>query len=107
MEKATVKAKLIAEEKDFADYTTYVFELLDETDINRLNTSYIMCVRYPNWSQDKIVLGQIGILNVMEVTAGKDQYYNGNRMEYYRYSNIQFMKFIPIRKKISSTVTLD
>ena len=46
---ATIKAKLVAQETDSEKYVTYVFELLDPDEIAKLETKYMMCVRWPNW----------------------------------------------------------
>lgn len=88
----TVFAQLIAKYTDIAEYTTYVFQDLNE--INNSEKRYIMCVRYPNWEHRKIDLGEIGFLTYMEVIAGVSTWYNGSRMIPYKYNNIQFMKFI-------------
>ena len=88
----TVLAKLLASEEDALGYITYVFECLDEDVIKE--TRYIMCTRYPNWDHRKIEIGEVGFLNFFEVKAGVDKFVP------YRYSNIQFMKFVekPIKK---------
>ena len=94
----TVLAKLLASEEDALGYTTYVFECLDEDVIKE--TRYIMCTRYPNWDHRKIEIGEVGFLNFFEVKAGIDKWFDGNKFIPYRYSNIQFMKFIekPVKK---------
>lgn len=88
----TVLAKLVAKQTDSLNYTTYVFECLDE-EIRR-NTLYIMCTRFPNWEGAKIEIGEIGFLGFFEIRAGVDSWYDGNKMVPYRYSNIQFIKFV-------------
>ena len=88
----TVLAKLLASEEDALGYITYVFECLDDDVIKE--TRYIMCTRYPNWDHRKIEIGEIGFLNFFEVKAGVDKWFDGVKMVPYRYSNIQFMKFI-------------
>lgn len=107
MEKITTKAKLVAKEDDGLGYITYVFEIIDDYDLKRLNTKYIMCVRYPNWDAAKIYLGEKGYLEVMEVIAGVDKYFKNNTMIPYNYSNIQFLKFIPEKTEITKEIIVD
>ena len=90
MESQTIYCKLIAKETDLEQYTTYVFEVLDGMD-----SKYCMCVRYPNWEEKIVNIGDIGYLHFKEVIAGKDKYWNGSDFIPYNYSNWQFMKFIP------------
>lgn len=94
----TVLAELLASEEDPLGYITYVFECLEE-DI-RKESRYIMCVRYPNWDHRKIEIGEIGFLNVNKVRAGIDTWYDGKDMIPYKYTTIQFIKFItkPVKK---------
>ena len=108
MERTTVKAKLIQSKTDGCDYTTYVFEIVDEEDKTRLGCKYVMCVRYPNWEHETICYYEPGFLEILEVLAGIDKYYKNGDMIPYNYSNIQFLKFIPDRPvKIDKTITLD
>lgn len=93
----TVLCKLIAKEEDFQKYITYVFENLEEDVIKE--TRYVMCIRYPNWEHRDIELGEIGYLNFIEIRAGIDQWFDGNKMVYYNYNNIQFIKFIAKHQK--------
>lgn len=88
----TVLAKLVAKERDLLGYTTYVFECLDEE--IRKETKYVMCTRFPNWEHGPVEIGEIGYLNFIEIRAGVDVYYNGEKMIPYRYNNIQFIKFV-------------
>lgn len=107
MEKVTTKAKLVAKGDDGLGYITYVFEIIDDYDLKRLNTKYIMCVRYPNWDSAKIYLGEKGYLEVMEVIAGVDKYFKNNTMIPYNYSNVQFLKFIPEKTEITKEIIVD
>lgn len=94
----TVLAKLVAKETDSLNYTTYVFECLEDYMIEK--TKYIMCVRYPNWDARVIELEDVGYLEFREVLAGVDKWFDGNKMVYYNYDDIQFIKFIPkVEKK--------
>lgn len=87
-----VLAKLLVKETDPQNYTTYVFQCLDE-EIAK-DTKYIMCTRWPNWDHRRIEIGEVGYLSVTEIRAGIDQWYDGTKMIPYNYSNIQFNKFI-------------
>ena len=60
---ATIKAKLVAQETDSEKYVTYVFELLDPDEIAKLETKYMMCVRWPNWEHRDLKLGEVGYLS--------------------------------------------
>ena len=88
----TVLSRLVAKEEDSFGYITYVFECLD-TEIIK-HTKYIMCTRYPNWNHKAIQLNEIGYLDVTEIRAGVDTWYNGADMIYYNYNGIRFNKFI-------------
>lgn len=88
----TILAKLLVSESDSMGYITYVFECLDDSIIKQ--TKYIMCTRFPNWDHRKIEIGEIGFLNFFEIKAGVDKWFDGTKFVPYRYSNIQFMKFI-------------
>lgn len=90
----TVLAKLVAKENDTCGYITYVFVILDRSERKRLNSKYIMCVRYPNWEHRDIKVGEIGYLNYKVIIAGVDQWFDGKDLRYYKYSTIQFVKFI-------------
>lgn len=93
-------AKLIAENCDYAGYITYVFQNLEDD-------SYIMCVRYPNWEQACINIGDTGFLKVRYVYAGTDKWYDGNNFVAYKYSDIIFLKFIHEKENISNDIILD
>lgn len=88
----TVLAKLVAKEKDVLGYITYVFECLD-VDVAK-DSRYVMCTRYPNWNHRNIELEEVGYLNFMEVKAGVDTWFDGNKMIPYAYNGVQFIKFI-------------
>ncbi len=88
----TILAKLVASEEDGLGYITYVFECLEEDVI--AETRYVMCKRFPNWDHRKIEIGEVGYLSFFEIKAGVDTWFNGIKMIPYRYSDIQFIKFI-------------
>lgn len=91
---SAIYTELVAESKDLEGYITYVFKVLDKNIIDRELLSYIMCVQYPNWNQEKILIGDIGFLNIKEVQAGKDTWFDGNNQIFYKYDDIIFMKFV-------------
>lgn len=90
----TVLSKLVAKEEDIGGYVNYVFEILEEKEVNRLGTKYIMCTRYPNWNHRKIDIGEVGYLNFFEIRAGIDKWFDGEKMISYNYNGIQFDKFV-------------
>jgi hypothetical protein len=79
-------------------YTTYVFACQDEL-INE--SKYIMCTRFPNWDHRIIELGEIGYLKFLEVRAGVDTWFDGNKMVPYRYNDLHFIKFVEKPRRIS------
>ena len=91
----TTLAKLVAKQIDIGEYVTYVFEVVEEEERKRLSTKYIMCTRYPNWNHGTIDEGEVGYLDFEEVRAGIDKWFDGEKMVYYNYNNIQFNKFVP------------
>lgn len=90
----TVLAKLIVSKTDTLGYINYVFEVLEEEEINRLGTKYILTTRFPNWDHCEIKMGEIGFLTFIERRAGHDKWFDGEKMIPYYYSLIQFIKFI-------------
>lgn len=94
-----ILARLVAKEKDTLGYITYVFECLDDQLIN--GSKYVMCTRYPNWDQKNISLFDEGYLHFEEVRAGIDKWYDGDKMNYYRYNGVQFLKFVFKPKEVN------
>lgn len=88
----TALVQLVAIRTDSLDYTTYVFECLEDKMI--AISKYIMCVRYPNWNHRQLTLGEIGFLNYKEIKAGTDTWFDGYNMVPYKYDTIQFISFI-------------
>ena len=84
--------KLVAKEVDILGYVTYVFENLEEDAIKE--SKYILCTRWPNWEHRKIDIDEVGYLNVVEIRAGIDKWFDGKNMIPYNYNNIQFIKFV-------------
>lgn len=107
MEKTVTKVILRESETDAMGYITYVFEVLELDEIKRLGTKYLTTVRYPNWDHAKVKIGDIGFVSMISVIGGIDQYYNGKTMNYYKYSNDQFLKFIPMKSKIDKHIKID
>ena len=99
MTKHIIKAQLLAFEKDFCDYTTYCFSVLDEKDKQLLKNNYVLCIRYPNWNAKNIKIGDVGILQFSEIRAGIDKWFNGDIMIPYNYNDWRFDKFILFPKE--------
>lgn len=100
----TVHAELVEYYKDIENYITYVFQVLDEDNIQEIG-KYLMCVQYPNWNQETITIGDIGFLKVKYVQAGIDQWFDGVSKHFYRYDDIIFLKFIKEKHK-TDNITL-
>ncbi len=86
----TILAELIAYEDDFG-YINYIFLNLESTN---MYNKYILCTRYPNWQHRELKLGEIGFLTYREIDAGIDEWFDGTNFIPYRYSTVQFIKFI-------------
>lgn len=95
----TIYCKLVAKDINPLGYITYVFESLESTQKDILKTNYLMCVQFPNWDQADIIIGDEGFLNYQIVRGGIDKWFDGNKFIPYRYTNVQFLKFIPKPKK--------
>ena len=89
---------------DIGDYTTYVFENLDFKDYEY---QYIMCVQFPNWNQDPIEIGDVGYVNVRYVKEGISQWYDGEKMNVYKYTNVIFLKFIKEQEQVDKAFLVD
>ena len=100
----TYHVKLNAKDSDVGDYTTYVFENLDSSDYNN---KYLMCVQFPNWNQGTINIEDIGYVNVRFVKEGISQWYDGEKMNVYRYTNLVFLKFIKEPTKVNNEFVVD
>lgn len=104
MEEITLHVKLNAKHIDIGDYITYVFENLDSTEYNN---KYVMCVQFPNWNQSKININDIGYINVRYVKEGISKWYDGEKMNVYKYTNLVFLKFIPEPKQVNNEFVVD
>lgn len=100
----TLRCKLLAKEKDFAGYITYVFQNLE---INpTFGHKYIMMTRWPNWQHRNIEIDEIGYVTYKEVQAGIDTWYDGTKFVSYNYTNIVFIKFVKEKPDNSKEIVL-
>ena len=104
MEEITIYVVLRAKNVDIGGYITYVFENLNQTDYN---SKYLMCVQFPNWNQTEINIGDIGYVNVKYVKEGISQWYDGEKMQVYKYTNVVFLKFIKEPEKVDKEFLID
>lgn len=98
-----IHGKLLTYNEDPGGYVIYVFLNLDYT---KECNKYLMCTKYPNWETAPIKIGDVGYLNVKEVEAGKDKWYNQETGSFipYKYNGIQFLDFILEKKKMTNSV---
>lgn len=87
----TYHVKFVAEYEDGMGYANYVFECLE---YDNLDYKYIMCVRFPNWNQCSMKLGDVGYVSLRYVEEGIDKWYDGKDFVPYKETNIIFLKFI-------------
>jgi hypothetical protein len=104
MQEITIHGKLVAKFIDLGNYITYVFENLEYQDYD---DKYLMCVQFPNWDQFTIDIGDIGYVNVRYVKEGVSQWYDGEKFNTYKYTNVIFMKFIKEPNKIDQNYIID
>lgn len=90
----TIHAKLIDYCQDLNDYTLLVFLNLEPI---HWTNKYIMCVKFPNWDHRPIKLNDEGFLTYKEIREGIDKWYDAdkNEMVPYKYTNVQFIRFLP------------
>lgn len=100
----TYHVKLLAEHPDILGYTNYVFEDLEYKDYDY---KYIMCVKFPNWNQNKFNINDEGYVTVRYVREGIDKWFDGKEFVSYRYTNVVFLKFIPLKPKVTTEIILD
>lgn len=102
----TIHAKLVAYVNEGMGYTTYVFENLEFN--NDYDFQYIMCVCFPNWEGILPKNGDEGYVSLRYIQAGIDKWFNGKEFIPYNYTNVQFLKFIPIQtEQTKQALTLD
>lgn len=104
MDEVTLRVKLVAKATDIGDYTTYVFENLAPSSYE---DQFIMCVQFPNWNQTEIYINDVGYVNVRYVKEGISQWYDGEKMHVYKYTNVIFLKFIKEPEKVNSNFMID
>lgn len=104
MEEITLHVKLVAKAMDIGDYITYVFENLNW---KNYDMQFIMCVQFPNWNQDEIAIGDVGYVNVRYVKEGISQWYDGEKMNVYKYTNVVFLKFVKEQEIVNGNFVVD
>jgi hypothetical protein len=104
MEEITLHVQLKAKYIDIGEYITYVFENLD---FKNYEDQYVMCVQFPNWNQSEIKINDIGYVNVRYVKEGISQWYDGEKMNVYKYTNVVFLKFIEEPKNVNIDFIVD
>ena len=104
MEEITFYATLKAKNIELGDYTVYVFENLNAPS---WDFEYIMCVQFPNWNQDPINIGDVGYVSIKYVKEGVSQWYDGEKMHVYKYTNVVFLKFIKELNKVNKEFLID
>jgi hypothetical protein len=104
VEEITLYVKLNAKSIDIGGYITYVFENLN---YKTYDTQYVMCVQFPNWNQSEIEVGDIGYVNVKYVEEGISKWYDGEKMNVYKYTNVVFLKFIKEPEQINKDFLVD
>lgn len=96
------KLKVICPEE--LGYKTLIFEDLEYTD---RDFKYITCTLFPNWTYTSMKIGDEGYLQVKYISAGKDSWFDGKEFIPYKYTNIQFLKFIKLNDNKNSELILD
>ena len=104
MEEITLHVQLKAKYVDIGDYITYVFENLE---FKNYEDQYVMCVQFPNWNQSEIKINDIGYVNVRYVKEGISQWYDGEKMNVYKYTNVVFLKFVEEPKNVNVDFIVD
>lgn len=104
MEEITLHVQLKAKYIDIGDYITYVFENLE---FKNYEDQYVMCVQFPNWNQAEIKINDIGYVNVRYVKEGISQWYDGEKMNVYKYTNVVFLKFVEEPKNVNIDFMVD
>lgn len=105
IQEVTYKVKLVAESSDGMGYINYVFENLEFQDYDY---KYMMCVRFPNWNQVHIDIGDEGFVTVRYVREGIDKWFDGTEFVAYKYTNIIFLKFVHLKEQtVITEIKLD
>lgn len=104
MEEMTLHVTLKAKNIELGGYVVYVFENLNVRD---WDFEFIMCVQFPNWNQDPINIGDTGYVNVKYVKEGVSQWYDGEKLNVYKNTNVVFLKFIKEPEKVNTEFLID
>ena len=104
MEEITFYVTLKAKAFDVGGYIFYVFENLRP---RSLEYELIMCVQFPNWNQFEINEGDTGYVNVKYVKEGVTQWYDGEKLNVYKNTNVVFLKFVKEPKKVNTEFLID
>ena len=104
MEEVTYHVQLLAKEFDIGDYITYVFKNLNCHD---WDFEFIMCTQFPNWNQSDIDIDSKGYVSVRYVKEGVSQWYDGEKMNAYKNTNVVFLKFIKEPEKLNQDFIVD
>lgn len=104
MEEVALRVQLKAKNIDLGGYITYVFENLN---FQSYENQYVMCVQFPNWNQSEIRVGDVGYVNVRYVKEGISQWYDGEKMHVYKYTNVVFLKFVKEPEKVNKEILID
>ncbi len=92
----TIHAKLLVKCPEELGYETLVFEDLEYKDSHY---KYITCIKFPNWQSGRLILGEEGFLQLKYISAGVDMWFDGEKFVPYKYTNIQFLKFMPLKEE--------
>lgn len=100
----TLHAKLRVQCSEELGYRTLIFEDLEFKDSD---FKYLTCVLFPNWNQSPIKVGDEGFLQVKYISAGKDTWFDGKEFVPYKYTNVQFLKFVKTQTEGDEELILD
>lgn len=100
----TLHAKLRVACPEELGYKTLIFEDLEYSDSD---FKYITCVLFPNWNQSPIKVGDVGYLQIKFISAGLDKWFDGKDFIPYKYTNIQFLKFVLEKEEEDNKLILD
>ena len=98
----TIHAELVTFQCGCWGYITYIFRNIDRPD-----SDYIYCVRFPNWDCAELKIGDVGFLKYKEVVAGDSRWYDWRDNKYvpYKYSGIHFLDFVYEKPKEDIVMT--
>lgn len=91
----TILAKLVAIQNEPLGFINYVFEIINQPEQEIHKTKYIDCVRYNNWQCRDLKLNDAGYVVIERVEAGKDTWFDGINLNFYKSTHNHFIKFIP------------